>query len=293
MSGDQPQAITAELVRGQRVGPYAIEELVGTGGMGRVYKAVAPDGEYVALKVVKRDIARDAVFRRRFDRESKMMQRISHPHVVPVLDSGEHEDIPWLAQRFIHGGTLGDKIERDGPLEVEYAVRVCLWVAAGLDAVHAEGLVHRDMKPGNILLDKEGTAYITDFGLAKDHKASVLTRPGQALGSLDYMAPEQIRSDEVSPATDVYALGCVMYECLCGSPPFADRQGMRVLWAHLQDEPPDICVARPGLPADLGATVRMALEKDPAKRPPTATAYARMVLIASGVSRGQPPEPPS
>ncbi len=138
------------------------------------------------------------------------------------------------------------------------------------------------MKPGNILLDEEGVAYITDFGLAKDSQGTVLTRPGQALGSLDYMAPEQIRSEPVTGAADVYALGCVMCELLTGPPPFADRQGMRVLWAHLQDVPPDPSEGRDGLSEDLGRTIKMALEKDPAERPPTATAYARMVQIACG-----------
>jgi serine/threonine protein kinase len=286
MSAGPPHDTTLELVTGAVVGPYKVEALLGAGGMGRVYEAVGPDGEHVALKVVKRDLARDNVFRRRFDREASIAQRVIHPHVVPVLDKGEHDGVPYLAQRFIRGGSLAEKIEREGSLDIESAVKICLWVAAGLDAVHAAGLVHRDVKPANILLDEEGVAHITDFGLAKDSQASVLTRPGQALGSLDYMAPEQIRSEEVTAATDVYALGCVMTECLCGAPPFADRQGMRVLWAHLQDAPPDPCTSRPDLSADLSATIRLALEKDPSKRPPTATAYARMFQIAAGVSTG-------
>jgi serine/threonine protein kinase len=257
--------------------------------MGRVYQAVGPDGERVALKVVKRDLARDTVFRRRFEREASIAQRVSHRHVVPVLDRGEHDGIPYLAQRFIRGGSLADRLQSAGTLDVEDAVRICLWVGSGLDALHTAGLVHRDVKPANILLDEEGVAYITDFGLAKDSQASVLTRPGQALGSLDYMAPEQIRGEEVSAATDVYALGCVLVEVLCGSPPFADRQGMGVLWAHLQDEPPDPCATRPDLSAEVSEAIRLALAKDPAKRPPTATAYARLVQIAAGVPSGPSP----
>ncbi|MGI8631120.1 MAG: serine/threonine-protein kinase [Solirubrobacterales bacterium] len=159
-----------------------------------------------------------------------------HPHVVPVLDTGEHEGFPYLAQRVISGGNLAERIEKQGQLEVA-AVGVCEQVASGLDALHAEGLFHRDIKPANILVDEASTVYITDFGLAKDTQGSLLTKPGQALGSLDYMAPEQIRSEEITSAADVYGLGCVMYECLCGAPPFAERQGMRVLWAHLQDPP--------------------------------------------------------
>jgi serine/threonine-protein kinase len=286
MSAGLPQDATSELIKGAAVGPYTVENLLGVGGMGRVYEAVTPSGEHVALKVVKRDLARDTVFRRRFDREASIAQRVTHRHVVPVLDKGEHDGIPYLAQQFIRGGSLADKLQNDGTLSIEDAVRITLWVAAGLDAVHAAGLVHRDVKPGNILLDEQGVAYITDFGLAKDSQASVLTRPGQALGSIDYMAPEQIRGEEVSAPTDVYALGCVLTEVLTGAPPFADRQGMRVLWAHLQDEPPDPAGAREDVTPELSQAIRLALEKDPDKRPPTATAYARLVQIASGVSMG-------
>ena len=229
MSAGHSQDVTAELVKGMVVGPYTIQSLLGVGGMGRVYEAVGPDAEHVALKIVKRDLAQDTVFRRRFAREAGIAQRVVHRHVVPVLDQGEHDGIPYLVQRFIRGGSLAEKLEREETLDIETAVKICLWVASGLDAIHAAGLIHRDVKPGNILLDEEGVAFITDFGLAKDRQGTVLTKPGQALGSLDYMAPEQIRSEPVTGAADVYALGCVMCECLTGSPPFADRQGMRVL----------------------------------------------------------------
>jgi serine/threonine protein kinase len=267
---------------GETVGPYTIESVLGVGGMGHVYRAVGPTGEPVALKLVKADLARDHVFRRRFDREARIAQTVTHPHVVPVLDQGEHEGIPYLAQRFVGNGTFEDAIKKTGAVDLGTAVHVCRQVADGLDALHENGLIHRDVKPANILLDHEGTAYITDFGLAKDSQGSLLTRPGQALGSLDYMAPEQIRSEEVSPATDVYALGCVMYESLCGAPPFADRQGMRVLWAHLQDTPADPCSKSPDLPAEVGAVVMRALEKDPANRPQSASEFARLLREAAG-----------
>jgi serine/threonine protein kinase len=266
---------------GETVGPYRIESVLGVGGMGHVYRAVGPSGEAVALKLVKADLAKDTVFRKRFDREARIAQEVSHPHVVPVLDQGEHEGIPYLAQRFVGNGTLEDAIKKTGTVDIATAVRVCRQVAEGLDALHANGLFHRDVKPANILLDTDGTAYITDFGLAKDSQGSLLTRPGQALGSLDYMAPEQIRSEEVSAATDVYALGCVMYECLCGAPPFADRQGMRVLWAHLQDAPQNPCEKRPDLPGEVGAVIMRALEKDPATRPQSATEFARQLDAAT------------
>jgi serine/threonine protein kinase len=162
------------------------------------------------------------------------------------------------------------------------ALRICREVASGLDALHAAQLFHRDVKPANILLDEAETAYITDFGLAKDTQGSLLTRPGQTLGSVDYMAPEQIRSDEISGATDVYALGCVLFECLSGKPPFADRQGMRVLWAHLQDEPPDPAEARPGLPRAMARALLRGLEKDPAARPAGASEFVESVARAEG-----------
>jgi serine/threonine protein kinase len=267
---------------GEAVGPYKIESVLGVGGMGHVYRAIGPTGEPVALKLVKADLARDHVFRRRFDREARIAQTVTHPHVVPVLDQGEHEGIPYLAQRFVGNGTFEDAIKKTGTVDLATAVHVCRQVADGLEALHENGLIHRDVKPANILLDHEGTAYITDFGLAKDSQGSLLTRPGQALGSLDYMAPEQIRSEEVSAATDVYALGCVMYECLCGAPPFADRQGMRVLWAHLQDKPQHPCERQSELPAPVGDAIMQALEKDPAARPQSANEFARLLSTAAG-----------
>ena len=267
---------------GQSVGPYAIGSVLGVGGMGHVYLATGPDGEQVALKLVKADLARDETFRRRFDREAQIAQRIQHPNVVPVVATGEHEGVPYLAQRYIHGGNLADQIEKQTQLDLGTAIAVCEQVAAGLDALHAEGLFHRDIKPANILLDEAGTAYITDFGLAKDTQGSLLTKPGQALGSLDYMAPEQIRSEEITPAADVYGLGCVMFECLCGAPPFADRQGMRVLWAHLQDAPQNPSEKRSDLPAEVGTLILKALDKDPAGRPQSAGDFARELRSAAG-----------
>jgi serine/threonine-protein kinase len=280
----------ADLQPGDTVGPYKIDSRLGEGGMGLVYKAVGPDGEHVALKLVRGKLASDRVFRKRFEREAGAARRVTHRHVVPVLDTGEHEGIPYMAQKFIGGGTLQDKIERDGQLDLESAVTLCLQVATGLKALHAEGLVHRDLKPANILLDDEGGAHITDFGLAKDRDASALTEPGQAVGSMDYMAPEQIRGEEVSGLTDVYALGCVIYEALVGDPPFADKEGMQVLWAHLRDEPKEPGAKRSDLSQDVSWAVMRALEKDPQRRPPSPTAYARMVQVAAGVPPLSPGE---
>jgi serine/threonine-protein kinase len=259
--------------------------------MGRVYKAHGTNGEPVALKIVKANIAQDETYRRRFEREARIATRVTHRHVVPVLESGEHRGVPYMVQRFVEGGSLQDKIDREGQLEVRIVVRVCLQTASGLEAVHEAGLVHRDLKPANILLDTAGSAFITDFGLAKQRDASVLTMPGQALGSMDYMAPEQIRGHDVSPATDVYALGCVTYECLAGKAPFADKQGMQILWAHLRDDPPDPCAERADLPEEIGWAVTRALAKEPDQRPPNATAFARLLQVAAGPASGMNEEP--
>jgi len=251
--------------------------------MGRVYRATDADGRLVALKLVRGDLAEDSVFRKRFEREARIAQQVKNPHVVPVLDTGEHGGVPYLSQRFIEGGSLAQKLKLEGRLNVATALAICAQVADGLDALFAGGMVHRDVKPANVLLDVDGIALITDFGLAKDNQATVLTRPGQALGSMDYMSPEQIRGEEVTAATDVYALGCVLCECLTGTPPFADRQGMRVLWAQLQDEPPDPTTGLDGVAPALGPAILRALEKDIAKRPQSAGEYARLLYEAAGL----------
>jgi serine/threonine protein kinase len=263
-----------------RIGSYEIDHLLGEGGMGKVYRAHDAAGGAVALKVVKDDFARDPVFRRRFQREASIASKVRHANVVPVLSTGEDDGVPYMAQRYVEGISLDNKLRRDGPLMVADAVRMCMDVAAGLEALWLEDMVHRDVKPGNILLDCD-RAYITDFGLAKDNQGSVLTLPGQAVGSIDYMAPEQIRGEAVGPATDIYALGCVMYESLCGRPPFGSAQGMRVLWAHLQDDPPDPCQRRSDLSPGFAQALMRALEKDPAARPSSASTYATMLADAA------------
>jgi serine/threonine protein kinase len=282
MTMSDPEQPQADEHVGHSIGPYRVESLLGVGGMGRVYKAVNPEGDEVALKLVKADLASDEIFRRRFEREVRIARTVVHLHVVPVIDAGEHEGIPYMAQKYVGNGTLEDLVQKEQTLDLETAVKMCNQVAAGLDALCAAGLVHRDVKPANILLDAEGTAFITDFGLAKDSQGSVLTRPGQALGSLDYMAPEQIRGEPVTAASDVYALACVIYECLIGAPPFADRQGMRVLWAHLQDDPSNPCDRRADLPPAVGELILRALDKEPQNRPPTAGEFAQMLRDAVG-----------
>jgi len=277
-----------QLRPGEMVGGYRIESEIAQGGMGRVFAATAPDGQKVALKLVKSDLARDATFRRRFDREARLAARVAHPNVVSVLDTGVHDRIPYLIQRFVVGRSLEQLIDAEGPLELETAVRASLQIAEALEAIHAEGIVHRDLKPANVLLDEQGNIHITDFGLAKHSEDSLLTMPGQAVGSMDYMAPEQVRGGEVTAATDVYAFGCLIFNCISGKPPFADRMGVKILWAHLQDEPSDPCAEREDSPEALGPAILSALAKDPAERPQSASEYARRIEEAAGASGSGP-----
>jgi serine/threonine protein kinase len=264
---------------GDSLGPYRITRVIGRGRMGIVFEGTADGEDPVAVKVVTTELSQDDVFVKRFRREVRAAEKISHPNVVPVLDHGEEGGLPYLVQRLIPGGSLADRLAVRGHLELPYAVELLGAAAAGIDALHAAGLVHRDIKPANILLDGD-TPYVSDFGLAKDSQASNLTRPGQALGSLDYMSPEQIRGEDVSPATDVYALGCVMWECLTGAPPFGGRPSMRVLFAHLQEPPPDLTSIRPEISAAAARAVIRALEKEPEDRPHGAVDYV------TGVARG-------
>jgi serine/threonine protein kinase len=273
----------ADPVPGGAVGAYTIESQLGEGGMGRVFKAVGPDGQPVAIKIVKEEMASDQIFLKRFRREAEIAQRIHHPNVVAVVDTGDHDGLPWAAQRFVDGGSLDHRLARFGVLDVDEVVAIFKSVAAGLDVLHANGLVHRDLKPGNILVDERGHPFIADFGLAKDHQhqGTVLTRPGQALGSMDYMAPEQIRGEEVTAATDVYALACMLFELLTGQPPFGDQVGMRIMWSHLQDAPPHPSHLRRDLPRAVGDALLEGLEKDPDDRPQSASELIALIESAA------------
>jgi len=267
---------------GDSLGPYRITRVIGRGRMGIVFEGTEDGGEPVALKVVTTELSQDEVFLRRFRREVKAAQKIEHPNVVPVLDDGVEGGLPYLVQRLIPGGSLADRVEKSGPLPLEEAVRLLAGAAAGIDALHGAGLVHRDIKGANILLEGE-TPYVSDFGLAKDSQASNLTRPGQALGSLDYMSPEQIRGEDVSPATDIYALGCVMFEVLTGTPPFGGRPSMRVLFAHLQEPPPDLSASRNDISPPVARAISRALEKEPEDRPSSASEYITGIARAAGI----------
>ena len=195
--------------------------MLGMGGMGRVYRAVSGDGTVVALKLVRSDLAQDTVFRRRFEREASIAQAVSNPHVVPVLDTGEHEGVPYLSQQFIQGGSLADRIDRDGKLAIDVALSICHQVALGLDALCAAGMVHRDVKPAKSCWTTAAPPTSPTSAWSRTSRRPTSTRPGQTLGSLDYMAPEQIRGEDVTAATDVYA------RLRCSSASAADRRSRR------------------------------------------------------------------
>jgi serine/threonine protein kinase len=272
-----------ELSQGDQVGMYRVGGLLGTGATAVVYRATGPDGVEVALKLVRPELSAEENFRHRFELEISIAQRVTHPNVVAVLDSGEHEGDPWLTQELVTGGSLGDVLTERSALPMPEALALIEDAAAGLDAVHAAGLVHRDVKPANILLDDDGTALITDFGFARDTDSDRrYTRPGETLGSMNYMAPEQIEAADVGPYTDVYALGCVLFELVAGITPFGDKPGMGVMMAHLDADPPHPSDKQPGIPREVGDAILTALAKDPAARPPSASAYAEAVRAAAG-----------
>ena len=260
---------------GDTVGPYTVEAACGQGGMARVYRAVGPDGEVVALKLVRPELAVEDMFRRRFAREVETAARIDHPHVVPVLDSGEHEGVPYMAQPFIRGGSLQEKLEREGRLDLETAVTLCLQVAKGVGALHAHGLIHRDLKPANILLDERRAARSSRTSASpRTCRPACSPSPGRPSGRSTTWRPSRSAARRSTSAADVYSLGCVMFECLAGEPPFADRQGMQVLWAHLRDEPPNPCAERPDVSAGRlagrsRARSRRTRRAVPPARPPT------------------------
>ena len=271
-----------ELEPGDTLGPYRLEEVLGEGGMGLVFKARRDgDEQPVALKVLKRQLSGDFIFQQRFKQEARAAAEVRDRHLVAILESAEWDGRHCLASQYVDGGSLTDHIASAGPLPLADVVRVVTEVGTGLDALHAAGVMHRDIKPSNVLFDSDGTAMLTDFGLAKGRAYTVLTRPGQVMGTLDYLAPELIRGKPATPATDIYALGCVAFECVSGRAPFADKSAFQVGLAHLDEAPPDPCAERPDLPPHFSAAILAALEKDPEQRPETAGAYASLLRAAS------------
>ena len=250
--------------------------------MGLVFRARRhADDRQVALKVLKRELASDYVFQHRFRQEARAAAEVREPHLVAIVDADTVDGRAYLAVDYIGGGSLAERIASAGTLPIADVVRVASDVAAGLDALHAAEIAHRDVKPSNILFDTDGTAMLTDFGLAKGRTYTVLTRPGQVLGTLNYLAPELIRGDPATARSDVYGLGCVIFECVSGRAPFADKGVFQVGLAHLMDEPPNPCGERPELQDGFCTAILTALEKEPERRPQSAGAYARALAAAS------------
>jgi serine/threonine protein kinase len=248
-------------------GRYRALEQLGEGGAAVVFRAT--DGEREAALKVLRDP--DPVAQARLAREAKVAREIESRHLVRVLEVGDDYLVMPLYAR-----SLRDTL----PLSAARTVEIAAQLAQALDALHRRGIVHRDVKPSNVLLDEEGDAVLTDFGLVRAADSTLLTRDGQLVGSLHYLAPELIEGGPPTPASDLYALGCLLYECVTGAPPFAGSDA-ELAYAHLVDPPP-----RPlGVSDDLSLALLTALEKDPAARPPTATALARMLHLAGTPAR--------
>jgi serine/threonine-protein kinase len=288
----------SELI-GRQIAGYRIEREIGRGGMAVVYRArdLRLD-RTVALKLLAPELARNDTFRRRFTHESRAAAAIDHPHIVPVFEAGETDGVLYIAMRYVDGSDLRHLLDRQGPSAPAVALRIAAQVASALDAAHEHGLVHRDVKPGNILVAR-GTdsehpehAYLTDFGLTKKSLSLTgFTTVGQFVGTLDYVAPEQISGRPVDGRCDVYGFACVVYEVLAGRPPFRRDDDMALLWAHQYDEPPPLTESRPDLPRDVDAVFAKGLAKSPDARFDSCLAFVAALRAATTGDRagGHPP----
>ena len=253
-------------------GRYRIDEAIGRGGMSTVYKAFDTTLERtVAVKVMHRDVARDSDHLERFRREARAIAKLSSPNVVGVIDAGEDEDgTPFIVLEYVEGETLKDRIRRLGRLPVTEAVAYAIEIARGLQAAHERDIVHRDVKPQNVLLDEHGAARVTDFGIARSLRDEGLTADGRVLGTTDYVSPEQALGHQVTPQSDIYSLGVVLYEMLTGDVPFHGESQVSVAMHHVRDELPDVQAGRPEISSALAAIVDTATAKDLGERYPHA-----------------------
>ena len=278
---------------GTTIGEYEVESVLGRGGMGVVYLARHPRlGRRVALKLLPPELTQDEAFRERFLRESRIAAATEHPNVIPVYDAGEVDGALYIAMRYVEGTDLKELIRTHGPLAPHQVVALVSQVAGALEAAHERGLIHRDIKPANILVGGDAAslddahAYLTDFGLTKQASSqSGLSQAGTMLGTIDYMPPEQIEGRPLDRRSDVYALGCVLYESLTGRVPFERPTEVATVYAHLMDPPPVPSAARPELSASFDEVVATAMSKDPDDRYPTARALAS-ALRAAGMGHG-------
>jgi hypothetical protein len=278
-------SVLGTLAPGDQVAGYQIAEQIGTGGMAVVYRALDLRLDRpVALKVLAPQLAEDDAFRQRFIRESRAAAGVDHPHIIPVFEAGEADGVLFIAMRYVSGGDVRSLIQSEERISPARVTAIAAQAASALDAAHAHGLVHRDVKPGNILLDSAGGrdhVYLADFGLSKHSLASnTLTADGQFMGTLDYVSPEQIQGQRADGRADQYALACTIVEMLSGRPPYKRDESMALLWAQLEAPPPLLTELRPDLPPEANEVVRTALAKLPADRYPTCTAFTSALAAA-------------
>jgi serine/threonine protein kinase len=276
---------------GSVIAGFRLESVVGRGGMGAVYCATELSLErQVALKLILPELAEQPGFSARFQREARLAAKIDHPHALPVYQASEWEGRPYIAMRFVEGIDLEDLVAIHGPLHPRHAADIVRQVGHALDAAHERNLVHRDVKPENILLEPRVSglhAYLTDFGLSKAiGSTSGVTKTGAWVGTIDFAAPEQLQAGNVDARADVYALGCVLYHALTAHAPFERPREIGTLIAHLSDPPPAISSRQPDCPAseELDAVIAHALAKQPGDRYPSAGALADAAIQAAAAS---------
>jgi hypothetical protein len=284
-------SLVGGLAPGEQIAGYQIEEPIGRGGMAVVYRALDLRlGRPVALKVLAPHLGEDEAFRQRFIRESRAAAGVDHPHIIPVFEAGEADGVLFIAMRYVSYGDVRMLIDREGRLSTARTAVITAQVASALDAAHARGLVHRDVKPGNILLAESGASgadhvYLSDFGLSKHSlAASTLTGTGQFMGTLDYVSPEQIQGHPADGRADQYALACTAVEMLSGSPPFRRDESMALLWAQLEAPPPPLTERRPDLPPAVDVVLAKALAKSPEDRYLTCMEFAFALREACAAS---------
>jgi serine/threonine-protein kinase len=270
---------------GSVIAGYRIDSRIGRGGMGVVYRAhhLSLERE-AALKVIQPDLAESSGFRERFSREARVAAALAHPNIVTVYDAGEVDGTLYLAMQYIEGSDLARMLATDGRLKPYRAIDVCRQVGDALDAAHAQGLIHRDVKPANVLIAGRN-AYLTDFGLTKRLGGTQVTMTGDVVGTIHYVAPEQIEGREVTARSDVYSLGCVLYHCLTGRMPYERDTDVAVIYAHLSEPPPRPSRALPDLADGFDDVIARALDKNPERRFQTCAELmgaARTVVESAG-----------
>src|SRR5689334_12496304 len=244
-------------------GRYRLEARIGAGGMSTVYRALDETLQrQVAIKLMNHEVARDSDQLERFRREARAVAQLSHPHVVGVIDAGEDESRPYIVLEYVEGETLKDRIRRQGRLPIPEAIAYAIEIAHALGTAHARHIIHRDVKPQNVLIDEEGSAKVTDFGIARTLEEDGLTADGRVLGTTDYVSPEQALGQPVTGQSDLYSLGIVLYEMLTGQVPFKGESQVAVAMRHVREELPDVQRLRPEVSAALAAVVDRATAKD-------------------------------